>query len=257
MNDDGTKTVVSYRKDPATSRTIKVTQKIKTVKVLERVDAAVAERKGWAKFGSLAKGGTNMTSIADEVKFSLSVKSIEQQQPKPSAKEATITSKSNFKCRTCGGEHFTTKCPLRDMLSPSSAPDVAASPAPGAGGAPEAAAKTGYVAPHLRNRAAGGAGGVGADSASRAGATSDRDDMTLRVTNLGEDVIEDDLRELFGKYGAPSRVNILRDRETGRSRGFGFVVFNDHLSAQRAQKELDHYPYENLIMKVEFANKRT
>lgn len=240
--------MVSYKKDPDSGKTIKVTQKIKTVKVLERVDAAVAERKNWKKFGQPQGKETSQTSFAEEVKFSLSAKTIEQQQPKPSEQEASNVVKSNVKCRTCGGDHFTSRCPLKGMLSASSVPDAA-------GGAPDATdstAKSGYVPPHLRNKAAGGS----VSSSSRA-SDNDRDDVTLRVTNLGEDVIEDDLRAIFGKYGNTARVNILRDRETGKSRGFGFVVFNTHSDAEKAARDLDGKPLENLIMKVEFANKRT
>ncbi len=46
----------------------------------------------------------------------------------------------------------------------------------------------------------------------------------LYVGNLSYDTTENDLQDLFAKQGPVSEVNILQDRETGRTRGFGFVT---------------------------------
>lgn len=248
---NGHKTVVFYRKDAKTGKIFKVTQKIAAVKVRERVDAGVAERKSWGKFGTPAsKKDVKSTSLADEVPFHLDVKSVEKQQSKAQTKDVPVSAGTSLRCRHCRGDHFTAKCPLKDMMTSSStAEPVDPSVSAAVGGA----GKTGYLAPHLRNRAGGAA--ASPSLAGKFGA-GDRDETTLRVTNLGEDVIEDDLRQIFGKFGQTTRVNILRDRETGKSRGFGFVVFADISQAKRAAEELDGKPLENLIMKVEFANKR-
>jgi len=45
----------------------------------------------------------------------------------------------------------------------------------------------------------------------------------LYVGNLSFDTTEDDLRDMFGQYGTVNSVNVVMDRETGRSRGFAFV----------------------------------
>ena len=47
--------------------------------------------------------------------------------------------------------------------------------------------------------------------------------MNIYVGNLSFDATDDDLRTAFGQFGSVSSVSIIRDRETGRSRGFGFV----------------------------------
>lgn len=47
--------------------------------------------------------------------------------------------------------------------------------------------------------------------------------MNLYVGNLPFSTTADDLREAFSQYGAVTRAQIVSDRETGRSRGFGFV----------------------------------
>ncbi|WP_411017659.1 RNA recognition motif domain-containing protein, partial [Salmonella sp. s51090] len=54
------------------------------------------------------------------------------------------------------------------------------------------------------------------------------------VGNLSFDTTEDQIRDAFGKLGAIDDVNIITDRETGRSRGFAFVQFEDASSALKA-----------------------
>jgi len=49
----------------------------------------------------------------------------------------------------------------------------------------------------------------------------------LFVGNLSFDVTADDLLEAFGQHGKVTRAQIVSDRETGRSRGFGFVEMSD------------------------------
>jgi len=49
----------------------------------------------------------------------------------------------------------------------------------------------------------------------------------LYVGNLPFSTTADDLREAFGQYGSVTRAQVVEDRETGRSRGFGFVEMAD------------------------------
>ena len=54
----------------------------------------------------------------------------------------------------------------------------------------------------------------------------------LYVGNLSFDVTEDQLREMFGPYGTVQTAQLISDRDTGRSKGFGFVeMTNDKESA--------------------------
>lgn len=61
----------------------------------------------------------------------------------------------------------------------------------------------------------------------------------LFIGNLSYDVQQSDLEQLFGDYGPVVSCNIVKDRETGRSRGFGFVELEDGERADAAVKELD------------------
>ncbi len=54
------------------------------------------------------------------------------------------------------------------------------------------------------------------------------------VGNLSFGTTEDELRSLFANYGAVERVSIMTDRDTGRSRGFGFVEMTNDAEAEAA-----------------------
>ena len=59
------------------------------------------------------------------------------------------------------------------------------------------------------------------------------------VGNLDFGATEESVRSLFEAYGAVERVNIMRDRDTGRSRGFGFVEMANESEAERAISALN------------------
>lgn len=56
----------------------------------------------------------------------------------------------------------------------------------------------------------------------------------IYVGNLDFGATEDSLRSLFEKYGVVERVNLVTDRDTGRSRGFAFVEMTDSGAADKA-----------------------
>jgi len=61
----------------------------------------------------------------------------------------------------------------------------------------------------------------------------------LYVGNLTFSTTESDLREMFAPYGAVERVSLVTDRETGRSRGFGFVEMSSDAEAAAAISALN------------------
>jgi RNA recognition motif-containing protein len=63
--------------------------------------------------------------------------------------------------------------------------------------------------------------------------------MNIYVGNLSYGMSEDELRDAFGAFGEVSSVKILMDRETGRSRGFGFVEMPNKSEAETAIAQLN------------------
>jgi RNA recognition motif-containing protein len=62
---------------------------------------------------------------------------------------------------------------------------------------------------------------------------------SIYVGNLSYTASEDDLREAFAQYGKVSTVSIVKDRDTGRPRGFAFVEMDDGKEAASAIQELN------------------
>jgi RNA recognition motif-containing protein len=63
--------------------------------------------------------------------------------------------------------------------------------------------------------------------------------MNIYVSNLSFDVQDEDLRGFFTPFGEVSSAKVIVDRETGRSRGFGFVEMNDSTAARTAISQLE------------------
>jgi translation initiation factor 3 subunit G len=178
------------------------------------------------------------------------------------------------RCRICDGEHFTARCPFKDTMAPMGEDGVGGG---GGGMDDEPASKEGglggggssYVPPHLRK-------GAGASAGERMGGKYERDDLaTLRVTNVSEFAEEQDLREIFERFGRVTRVFLAKDRETGRAKGFAFISFQERSDAAKACEKVDgceYFPwvedsfevlvltgiivgYRHLILRVEFAKR--
>ena len=74
--------------------------------------------------------------------------------------------------------------------------------------------------------------------------------MNIYVSNLSFNVQDEDLRGFFAEYGEVSSAKVILDRESGRSRGFGFVEMPDNAAAQTAITELDGATVEGRNIKV-------
>jgi len=72
----------------------------------------------------------------------------------------------------------------------------------------------------------------------------------LYVGNLGYNVTQSALEELFGTVGEVASANVITDRMTGRSRGFGFVEMADSAAAQQAIAQLNGRMLEGREIKV-------
>ncbi|KAI4204841.1 MAG: hypothetical protein LQ350_000907 [Teloschistes chrysophthalmus] len=284
-NKDGTKTIITYSFNDS-GKKVKTTRRIRSTVVRETVNPRVAERRAWSKFG-LEKGhavgpSTETTTVGENIIFRPSV--TWRKDAKDGGKEgekdgagAEIPGGGGMdknslkqqlkdkkvKCRICDGEHYTMKCPFKDTLAPDGVDGAVGSAAGGANGADgvdgdggatkEGGLGTGgggYVPPHLRNK-----GGV---TGEKMGGKYERDDLaTLRVTNVSEFAEENDLREIFERFGRVTRVFLAKDRETQRAKGFAFISFADRSDAARACEKIDGYGYGHLILRVEFAKRAT
>lgn len=78
----------------------------------------------------------------------------------------------------------------------------------------------------------------------------------IYVGNLTWGATQDDLYELFSQYGKVVRAQVISDRETGRSRGFGFVEMEDDAEAQRAIDALNGHNHDNRPLRVNEAQPR-
>jgi len=74
--------------------------------------------------------------------------------------------------------------------------------------------------------------------------------MKLYVGNLSWSTSNQDLIELFGGVGAVASANIIEDRETGRSRGFGFVEMQSRSDGENAIEQLNGREIDGRALKV-------
>ncbi len=78
----------------------------------------------------------------------------------------------------------------------------------------------------------------------------------IYVGNISFNTTEDGLRELFGQHGEVSSVAIITDRETGRSRGFGFVEMPNEDEGRAAIAALDGQDLDDRKLTVNEARPR-
>jgi RNA recognition motif-containing protein len=74
--------------------------------------------------------------------------------------------------------------------------------------------------------------------------------MNIHVGNLAFNVTEDDLRDLFSSFGEVSAVNIVKERSSGQSKGFGFVEMLNNSEADKAMKALNGSRLKDQLIKL-------
>ena len=80
--------------------------------------------------------------------------------------------------------------------------------------------------------------------------------MNIYISGLSYGTNDADLNELFTAYGETSSAKVIMDRETGRSRGFGFVEMTDDAEGQKAIDELNGAEYDRKTISVSVARPR-
>jgi len=78
----------------------------------------------------------------------------------------------------------------------------------------------------------------------------------LYVGNLPYLTTDDDLRTLFSQAGTVTSVAVIKERDTGTSKGFGFVAMSTPAEAQNAIQLLDNSPLGEHLLKVNLARPR-
>jgi RNA recognition motif-containing protein len=81
--------------------------------------------------------------------------------------------------------------------------------------------------------------------------------MNIYVSNLSYSTTSESLQELFAEYGEVTSAIVITDRETGRSRGFGFVEMTDNAQGQKAIDELNETEFESKTIVVNVARPKT
>lgn len=81
--------------------------------------------------------------------------------------------------------------------------------------------------------------------------------MNIYVSNLSFSTTSESLQELFAAYGEVTSAKIITDRETGRSRGFGFIEMSNDSEGQNAISELNDTDFEGKTIGVNVARPKT
>jgi RNA recognition motif-containing protein len=81
-------------------------------------------------------------------------------------------------------------------------------------------------------------------------------DVKLYVGNLSYTTTEDDLRTLFTQAGTVASVALIKDRDSGRSKGFAFVEMSNQVEAQNAISKFNGYSLEGRELKISIARPR-
>jgi RNA recognition motif-containing protein len=78
----------------------------------------------------------------------------------------------------------------------------------------------------------------------------------IYVGNLSYDTTEDDIRTLFAQAGTVASVALIKDRDTGQSKGFAFVEMSNQSEAEKAIQTFNGYTLSNRPLKVNLARPR-
>jgi len=81
--------------------------------------------------------------------------------------------------------------------------------------------------------------------------------MNIYVGNLSYEITEEDLKQAFEGFGQVVSVNIIKDRYSGESRGFGFVEMSDKTEAQSAINDLNDKELKGRTLSVSEARPRS
>jgi len=210
----------------------------------QRTSRKVAQRKKWAKFG-LSKGDPNgpqdsTTMFAEEVTMRF-IHADQTEEDAEEEDEQMTKIKRQF-------EYFSF---FQNFNNPGSAPKMRSNASPMDSEpktTPDSPAQSlqqlteKYVPP---KRVPGRSGPGYSDEV-----------PAIRVSNISSAATQEDLQQLFEKFGRISRIHLGRDRKTNESRGFAFINYQSRDDAQKAIDTMNGYGYDHLILSVEWSENR-
>ena len=74
--------------------------------------------------------------------------------------------------------------------------------------------------------------------------------MQIYVGNMSYQTTEDTIKSLFEQYGEVEKVTMIKDRDTQRPKGFGFISMTDDAAGKKAIEELDQKEFEGRTLKI-------
>jgi len=246
----GYKRITEYRVNSAGQK-VKTEKVVKVVKVVNREPASIGARRArMKKFGAAATStdDSNVTIVTNDNERV----ELEEDESQGHAQQVSVKEAMNEFAKKQMWRNLQRKYGTGDSGLPP--PPEEEEDAPGDRGpeANKAEQRSTYVLPHLRGKEQGPGSGL-----QRMQAYEDRDQATLRVTNISEDTSEQDLQMLFAPYGRIARIYLAKDRETLVSRGFAFISYHNRDGAERAMAALQGHGYDHLILKIEWAKPST
>lgn len=241
-----------HTKTNAKGQKVRVTSTVKVTEVKVRVPKRVIERRNLPRFGEAKEGEANITLHSPDW---IAMEHPEDQLVED-AEDNGLNTLAGFILkqqerqleRQFEGLDFDELGDDIDVeqLASKAVKGEMATSSSGAGG------PSTYVPPSQRAgaRPSGGSGGPGGGDS----------DNTLRVSNLTKAVTEDDLRELFCRYGRISRVSLPKSEKKDEKgniykepKGFAYIQFSVRSDAETAMRELQGHGYDHLILKIEWA----
>ena len=242
-DENGIKTVVEFGVD-SEGRKIKTIKQVKVNTYTKKVNKRVVERqKRWVKFGKCANAEgleIGISSRSDEVQCLLGDQQRILREREQERKDKQMVDALFQKLSADNA------LPIRAAnASPSDAP-AAWRPSwkKGGSGPPVAEAPVApvptpgkYVLPVRKSGAVGG----------------EEETSTLRITNLSDEITEQELHALFRPFGGIQRVHLVKDKITLLSRGFAFLTFYNPSEAKNALEKLNGKGYEHLILNIEYS----
>mmetsp|Transcript_12118 Transcript_12118/g.23407 ORF Transcript_12118/g.23407 Transcript_12118/m.23407 type:complete len:298 (-) Transcript_12118:628-1521(-) len=248
---DGIKTVTSYITNEK-NQTVKIVKRVREVRLKTKENRAVIERRKMKKFGPKVRDGDEEGTVMpahDDVIIEVPKQTNQVQReendddyyfhdlPKrePNMFQRLRKERQEEREREEADQKKDDKAPMENA---------------------GADAKKKYVPPSQR-------------AGARTGTTGERDrenDWTLKVSNLSDDVEQEDLHQLFNSVAKVARIYVAKkhsqlrqgqDNKQRQSKGFAFVTFYSKEDAEKAIARLNRHGYDNMILQVEWANKKT